>query len=182
MKLLDEFVRIMKKVNIYIWCSKAQVGKIINYFENINCNIDILTWHKTNPTPTINNTYANDTEYCIFAREKGVKIYGCYETKRKYYVTGANVEDKKKFNHPTIKPLEIIKNLIINSSNENDVVFDPFMGSGTTAVAAKQLNRQFIGFEIDKEYHRIACERLEGITQEKEKGVGKNQLSIFDIM
>lgn len=78
-------------------------------------------------------------------------------------------------------PIEIMKN-IIGILPEDYIIFDPFMGSGTTAVAAKQLNRQFIGFEIDKEYHRIACERLEGITQEKEKGVGKNQLSIFDIM
>lgn len=93
-----------------------------------------------------------------------------------------NVSKNKNGNsHPCVMPIEIMKN-IIGILPEDYIIFDPFMGSGTTAVAAKQLNRQFIGFEIDKEYHRIACERLEGITQEKEKGVGKNQLSIFDIM
>ena len=66
LSLLNELERVMKKTNIYIWCSKAQVSKLLNYYESKDRNIDILTWHKTNPLPTMNNTYANDTEYCIF--------------------------------------------------------------------------------------------------------------------
>lgn len=108
----------------------------------------------------MNNTYANDTEYCIFARETGVKLYGSYETKRKYYVTGLNVNDKGHFDHPTIKPLNIISNLIINSSLENDIVLDSFMGSGTTCVAAKDIGRHYIGFEIEKKWFDIAKDRL----------------------
>lgn len=171
-ELLDDIKRIMKKINIYIWCSKKQVRPILQYYEKINCNIDLLTWHKTNPTPTVNNTYLSDTEYCIFAREKGVKLYGSYATKKKYYVTSANVDDKALFNHPTIKPINIIKNLIINSSKPNDIVADFFLGSGTTCVAAKELGRRYIGFEIDKEYYKIAKDRLNGIT-------ANGQVSIF---
>lgn len=74
-----------------------------------------------------------------------------------------NVQDKKKYNHPTIKPLSIIRTLIKNSSNENDIVLDCFSGSGTTCVACKELNRQFIGIEINPEYHRISMDRLNGI-------------------
>lgn len=92
--ILDELDRVMKKINIYIWCSKRQVGKILNHYESKGCNIDILTWHKDNVLPTANNTYLNDTEYCIFAREEGVKVFGTYETKNKYYVTHTNVKDK----------------------------------------------------------------------------------------
>lgn len=161
LKILDELQRLMKKTNIYIWCSKAQLSKIIRYYEKINCNIDVLTWHKSNPTPACNNTYLSDTEYLIFAREKGVKLYGTYETKRKYYITPTNKQDKKLYKHPTVKPLHIIKNLIINSSNENDVVLDCFMGSGTTGVACKELNRNFIGIEINKKFYEIAKERIE---------------------
>ena len=63
-------------------------------------------------------------------------------------------------NHPTPKPTKFIKELLDMFSNKNDIVLDPFMGSGTTAVACKQLNRKFIGFEINKEYCDIANKRL----------------------
>lgn len=135
--------------------------------------MDLLTWHKTNPVPTCCNKYLSDTEYILFFREKGVKINGTYETKKKYYVSQTNKEDKKIYNHPTIKPLAIIENLIINSSQENDVILDCFMGTGTTGVACKRLKRNFIGIEIDKEYFKTAEKRINGATK---------QLSIYDFM
>lgn len=160
-KVLDGLCRVMKKINLYCWCSKLQLRPLLDYFEDKKCAIEVLTWHKTNPIPTCNNTYLSDTEYCIFAREKGVKLYGTYATKRKYYVTPCNVTDKKLFHHPTIKPLDIIKNLIINSSKEGEIVLDPFMGSGTTGCAAKELGRDFIGFELDNRYFEIAKKRVD---------------------
>ena len=161
-RVLDELVRVMKKGNIYIWCNKQQIRKYIDYFEDKNYNTDLLTWHKTNPVPTCSNKYLSDTEYILFFRESGVKVYGTYATKKKYYVTPTNKDDKKKYNHPTIKPVEIIKNLIVNSSNENDLVLDCYMGSGTTGVACKELNRRFIGIELDETYFNIAKQRIEG--------------------
>lgn len=163
LELLNELDRIMKKINIYIWCSKHQVEPLLKHYLDKNCNIEILTWHKSNPLPTMNNTYANDTEYCIFARESGVPLNGDYETKKKYYITNINKTDKDKYKHPTIKPINIIKNLIINSSNKGDIVLDCFSGSETTCVASKELGRQFIGIEIDPEYHKISIDRLHGI-------------------
>ena len=163
--VLQELIRVMKKVNIYIWCSKEQILKYINFFKNYN--MDLLTWHKTNPVPTCSNKYLSDTEYILFFREKGVKIYGTYATKKKYYVTPTNKEDKKLYKHPTIKPLEIIENLIINSSQENDTILDCFMGSGTTGVACKNLNRNFIGIELDEKYFEIARERIENVSNSK---------------
>lgn len=163
LELLNELDRILKKINIYIWCSKHQVESLLKHYLDKECNIEILTWHKTNPLPTMNNTYANDTEYCIFARENGVPLNGDYETKRKYYVTNINTKDKDKFKHPTIKPLKIIKNFIINSSQKGDIVLDCFSGSGTTCVAAKELDRKFIGIEINPEYYKISLDRLNGI-------------------
>lgn len=64
-------------------------------------------------------------------------------------------------NHPTQKPEKLIAKLILASSNPNDLVFDPFAGSGTTAVTAKKLGRRFIGIEQEKEYAALACKRLE---------------------
>lgn len=107
-----------------------------------------------------NNQYLNDTEYCLFVRDSGVKVGGTYHTKRKYYVSSTNVENKKKYKHPTIKPLNIIKNFVLNSSNEGDTVLDCFMGSGTTGVACNLLNRNFVGIELDEKYFEIAEERI----------------------
>lgn len=164
--VLDECCRVLKKINIYVWCSKLQVRKLLAYFEDRGCVTDILTWHKTNPTPTCNNTYLSDTEYLIFAREKGVKVYGSYATKKKYYVSPTNKADKAKYGHPTIKPLDITQNLLINSSQEGDIILDPFMGSGTTAEACIRLGRHYIGFEMSAEYHAIAMERIKKVKAE----------------
>ena len=159
--VLDELTRVMKKGNIYIWCNKQQLRQYINYFEDKGYNTDLLTWHKTNPVPTCNNKYLSDTEYLLFFRENGVKIYGNYNTKKKYYVTPTNKKDKKTYNHPTVKPLNIIENLIINSSKEHDIILDCFMGSGTTGEACANTNRKFIGIELDNNYFNIASKRIE---------------------
>lgn len=160
-EILDEMFRIMKRPNIYIWCNKAQILQYLNYFTDKKCNFDLLTWHKTNPVPTCHNKYLSDTEYLLYFR-KGAKLYGTYETKRKYWLTPANVEDKKKYGHPTCKPLNIIKQLIDNSTLEGDLVCDPYLGSGTTAEACKQLNRHFIGCDISPEYVNTAKIRVLG--------------------
>lgn len=165
-QVLDELVRIMKKINIYIWCNKNQLRQYIDYFEELGATTDLLTWHKTNPVPTCNNKYLSDTEYLLYFRKDGVPMYGTYATKKKYYVTPTNKEDKKLYKHPTIKPLEIIENLIINSSQENDTILDCFMGSGTTGVACKKLKRNFIGMELNEDYFEIAKNRINQIEEE----------------
>lgn len=179
--ILDECCRVMKKINIYVWCSKNQLRQLIDYFDDKGCNIDLLTWHKENPLPTCNNTYLNDTEYCVFAREKGVRVYGRFETKRKYFVTCTNVRDKKLYHHPTIKPLDIIETLIYNSTQEREreTILDPFIGSGTTAVASKRLGKHFIGFELNPNYYEIAIDRLNNVTQIDKKKEEEGQLSLF---
>lgn len=126
LKILDELVRVLKRINIYIWCNKEQLHQYFNYFENKSCLFEVLIWNKTNPIPLVNNQYITDKEYCLYFRERGYKISGTYETKKTVYISPANVDDKKKYKHPTIKPLQIIKNLIINSSNKDDIVLDCF--------------------------------------------------------
>ena len=139
----------------------------MDYFvKEKKCNYNIITWHKTNPVPACGNKYLTDTEYCLFFREKGVKIHGEYKSKFTYYVTPLNQKDKKLYNHPTIKPLGIIENFVLNSSIEGNCVLDPFMGSGTTGVACKELGRDFIGIEIDEEYFEIAKNRLKDESDE----------------
>jgi len=69
-------------------------------------------------------------------------------------------EKKNKTGHPAVFPLKLVKDHIISWSNEGDIILDPFMGSGTTGVASKELNREFTGIEIDKNYFNIAEERV----------------------
>ena len=160
-QLLDILCNKMKKVNMYIFCSRTQMLTLLNYANKNNFSWNLLTWHKTNPIPTCNNKYLNDTEYIVFMREKGVQVFGSYHTKKSYFITSVNKKEKQLYRHPTIKPLDIIENLIINSSQENDTILDCFMGSGTTGVACKNLNRNFIGIELDEKYFNIAKERIE---------------------
>lgn len=177
--ILDEFVRVMKKINIYIWCNHKQIPMYLDYFVNkLQCKFDIIIWHKTNATPLFQNKYMTDKEYCLYFRKGAYCNPINYDTAKTVYNLPINIKDKNEFKHPTIKPLEIIKNLIINSSKENEVVLDPFLGSGTTAVACKELERNFIGFEINKEYYEIAIDRLKGVNQ-IEKRAKIEQLKLF---
>lgn len=93
-------------------------------------------------------------------REKGVPLNDGYELKSKYYISPANKSDKDLFIHPTIKPLELVKRHLLHTTQLNDIVLDCFMGSGTTAVACQETNRQFIGFEIEPKWVKVANDRL----------------------
>ena len=82
--------------------------------------------------------------------------------------------------HPTQKPIDLLKIFIQNSSDENGVVFDPFMGSGSTGVACKLTNRNFIGIELNEEYFDIAKQRINnGFVQEKITDDELNNLPLF---
>lgn len=178
--IFKEYKRIMKKVNIFIWCNKQQIIEVINYFKDYS--LEILVWAKDNPTPFTNNVWLSDLEYCLYFRESGVKLNDGYHLKSKWYQSPINKKDKDLYDHPTIKPLELVKRHIEHTTQEGDVVLDTFLGSGTTAVACKELGRNYIGFEINEKYYKIAQDRLNGISQverrEKEEGV----LNIFDFL
>lgn len=163
-KIFDDMVRVMKKINIFIWCSKLQILDILKYFvDEKKCYFEILTWNKTNPTPTTNNSWLPDIEYCLYFREKGVILNDGYELKSKWYLSSANKNDKAKFKHPTIKPLDLVERHILHATQENDIVLDAFVGSGTTCVACKNNKRRYIGIEVNPKWHKIATDRLNGI-------------------
>ena len=166
--ILDELCRVMEKVNIYIFCSQKQIQPYLAYFVNgKGCHWNLISWHKTNPIPACGNKYLNDTEYILFFREKGVRVYGTYETKRTFYTSLRNQQDNVRYDHPTVKPLELIRRFILNSTQLGGVVLDPFMGTGTTAVAALSEGRHYIGYEINADYCKTAEERIKIYKQER---------------
>lgn len=125
--VLDEMCRVMKRINIYLFCSQKQIQQYLDYFvTGRGCNWNLLCWHKTNPIPACGNKYLNDTEYILFFREKGVRLYGSYETKRTFYVSLRNQEDNVRYKHPTVKPLGIIRQLIVNSCLQGGGNSGPF--------------------------------------------------------
>jgi len=129
-----------------------------------------ILWHKTDATPNISCTrFVADHENFIWAR-KGKRHTFNYEKMknlnggtqmRSIWPKGKTAGGKKV--HPTQKPAWLLERLIIASSNEGEVVFDPFMGSGTTAIASKKLNRDFLGCEVNSEYHKISEERIKSL-------------------
>ena len=159
-KYLPMLIKKMKKFNAYFWTSQKLIKDYIIFAEENDFHYDILVWIKTNPIPTKNNKYLPDIEYCIFIREKGAYFNNNekFDLYRKAFFIPVN---KSKFGHPTEKPIDVIKPSILISSKEKDLILDPFIGSGTTAEACKQLDRNFIGIEISPEYCKIANKRLE---------------------
>ena len=136
---------------------------------------DLLRREKTNPMPrNVNSRYVADYEFAIWA-VKGKKKWTFNKPDnvsylRPKFVSGVVLGGKKRI-HPTQKSLDLFKNLIIIHSNENDLIFDPFSGSGTTAVACKETGRNFIGCEIDEDYFEICCNRIEEV---------ENKITLFD--
>lgn len=169
-EFLELMVALQDKINIYIWCNGKQIPFYLDYFvKELKCKYDILIWNKTNAIPTFSNKYLSDKEYVLYFRKGGFCNPCCYEDAKTIYISPINSKDKKKYNHPTIKPLDFIMRMLKNSSKEGQLVLDPFGGSGTTAVAAKSLNRNFITFEIDKRYYEISNQRLQELTVASDK-------------
>ena len=156
--ILDEFKRVLKKMNLFIWCSKMQLLDIMKWGGAYNS--EVLVWCKTNPQPTGNQTWLPDIEYCLYFRESGVRLNDGYALKSKWYISPINQADKVCFDHPTIKPLELVKRHLLHTTQPNDIVADFFCGSGTSCVGAKETGRQFIGIEIEPKWAKVANDRL----------------------
>lgn len=159
-EVFPELVRVCKIPNIICFCSNKQIVPLMGWFEQNNLNPTLTTWKKSNACPLGNGKYISDIEFAIFARGKKVPWnhnapYNIkYKCKTYPFVAGKNKL------HPAQKPLDLIKEYVELHSLEGMVVLDPYMGSGTTGVACKKLNREFIGIEINKEYCKIAYNRI----------------------
>ena len=156
---LPELYRVAKpQTHIYIYISARNIKELQIEAEKVGFKYqNIIIWKKNNSTP--NKYYLNSYEMILMLRKGKAKNIKNMGTKNLLEIN--NILGGKK-THPTEKPVELNKIFIENSSNEGDVVFDPFMGTGSCGVACKELNRDFIGIEIDERYFKIAKERIEG--------------------
>ena len=155
-KYVDECFRILKdNTAVYFFCSWHNVDIFKQTIEKKFKIKNILIWEKNNTSMgDLKGSYAPKYEMIIFAH-KGRKLLNGF---RYADVIKANRTGNKV--HPTEKPVDLLELFIKNSSNENEVVFDGFMGSGSCGVACINTNRKFIGIELDKGYFDIAEKRI----------------------
>lgn len=159
-KILD------KNGSMIVFCSYRFISFIIKTMEESNLDVkDVIVWKKSNPMPrNIDRRYVQDMEFAIWAVKKGSKwtfnkLEG-YPYMRSMFETSI-VSGSEKVVHPTQKSLKLMQDIIKIHTNKNDIIIDPFMGSGTTGVACLNLDRNFIGIELDKTYFKLATNRLE---------------------
>lgn len=153
---LPEVYRVLKEgTHCYIMINARNLAELQTKAEAVGFDFQqLLIWYKNNTTP--NKFYLNSYELILMLRKGAAKFINYMGTKNVIQID--NIIGNKK--HPTEKPVELMKILIKNSTNENDTVLDCFMGAGSTGLACKQLNRNFIGCEIDERYFKVAQDRL----------------------
>ena len=133
-------------------------GEIYNYLYPLYDYCRYLVWEKTNPTPSIRKkTWRQSTELIIHAHNKD--DYNFIDQNYNRNVLKENTCSHETLPHPTQKPIKLIKKVVEIISNKDDLILDPFAGSGTTAIACHDLKRNFICIEKEPEYHAIATKR-----------------------
>ncbi len=140
--------------------------------------INNITWQKANPSPNLAcRCFTHSTETIIWARKqlspnkKGKHLYNYNlmkeindgkQMKDVWQIPLVSKKEKKYGKHPTQKPEALLERIILASTNEGDIVLDPFSGSGTTGIVCYNLNRKYIGIEKEEEYLKITKNRYEG--------------------
>ena len=152
---LEETYRIMAN-SVVIFCGKEQFSEIYDFFASKKGTVRPIVWEKTNPSPMNGQyVYLSGIEMAVWFKKSGSKTFNahCKNTVFRY----PNGRSKL---HPTEKNHNLLEDLILDNSNEGDIVFDPCSGSGSHLFVARNLNRKFLGFELNEEFYKIAQKRL----------------------
>lgn len=166
--LVSEFKRILSpKGNIFIFCSYNLLGKFHEAFDPEFDTFQFMVWHKTNPIPNIRkSSFLNSCELLVCLWNKG-HIWNFTKQNEMHNFFECPIcmgkERLKNPKHPAQKPLAILKHIISIASDFDAVVFDPFMGVGSTGVASVELGRKFIGCEIDRAYFDASEIRIQSL-------------------
>jgi site-specific DNA-methyltransferase (adenine-specific) len=157
-EFLNEVYRVSKST-IIIFCGKEQLSEIYDYFNKKQMKnlgtVRQLIWEKTNPSPMNGQyIYISGIENAVWFKKRGGTFNAhCKNTVFKFPCGRSKI-------HPTEKNHNLLKELIIDNSNEGDIVFDPCSGSGSHCLVAKELNRNFVGCELNTEWYEIAVDRI----------------------
>lgn len=152
---IDKGVKLLdNNGSMFIFNDWKNIGEIAKYAEKLGMDIkDLFRWEKLNPMPrNRDRRYITDYEVAIWLVKKKAKwVFNRQDEnyERPKYVSGS-VGGNEKTEHTTQKPIALMEHILKIHTNESDLVLDPFMGSGTTLVACKNLNRRGIGIEQEK--------------------------------
>lgn len=152
---LNELVRVCKFPNVYLFCGKRDLVHILNYAERRSYFYHIIPICKKAPAPFVNNTWLSN-EYSVHFTDRKIVYNKEYQLKIPYFL----IQGGKTTSHPNEKNLEMVKRIVSNITQEGQTVLDCFMGSGTTAVACRDLNRNYIGCELNPDFIELANARL----------------------
>lgn len=159
LSLLDEFYRIQPFLNLYIFCNAKLLQVLMSYYLYKGfTNCEVLILNKLNPIPAYKGHYLPDMEYILYVCENKSSLNIDSVSGKKLFQV--SIPFTRYTNHPTEKPLQVIEQLVLNSSKENQTIYDPFSGSGVVASACKSLNRNFIGTELNEKYYKESIVRL----------------------
>ncbi len=163
---IGDYTKVIKDDGcIIIFCSYLYISFLIKELKKNNIDVkDVLVWKKSNPMPrNINRRYVQDMEFAIWGVKKNAK-WTFNKPDNKPYLRSvfetSTVSGNERTNHPTQKSLELMRQIIRIHTNPDDIILDPFMGSGTTGVAALLEDRKFIGIEVNPEYFELSVERI----------------------
>ena len=164
---VNEMYRVLKQNKaIYLFINWKQLGKWLDSMGKIGFTIkNVIVWDKVVHGLNYHN-YAYTYELIIYAVKGDFfpNNKSAFDKRKGFYKDiwhiQRNIDTNKESIHETVKQIDVIRTPILHASEENDLILDPFMGSGTTAVACQQLNRNFIGFEIEQKYIDLANKRL----------------------
>lgn len=143
--------------SVIVFCHNDQLDRLLPHITSQFNRFALCFWHKSNPMPVANKHYKPDTEIYIHAWNAGGFPVGDLVEKGRYII--APVGHQSDFDHPTVKPLPVMRKIMSNANGET--VCDPFMGTGTTGVAALERGKSFVGIEQDAKFFDIACRRIE---------------------
>ena len=154
---LPDLVRLLARGHSnYVFCGTEQVSTIRAEFVNLGMTTRSCVWEKTNPSPMNGQRFwLSSLEHCIFGRAAKAPFFEMCASA----VWRCPIETDQQ--HATQKPRRLMARLVAASTTPECLVCDPFMGSGTTGVAAVQMGRDFIGIEREERYFDIACRRIE---------------------
>ena len=164
---IPEFYRVLKDgSHCYIMTNHVNLQEMINVATECGFKfIKSLIWNKGNKI--MGQYYMSQFEYILFFRKgKGKKINKCGTADILNVPNKKTKSEDGKNIHDTEKPLALMKILVENSTQEGETVLDPFMGVGAVPLACKELNRKFIGIELDDNYFDIAYNRINGYIYE----------------